>query len=58
MEKIGQNRQKRFILAVFLEERIIKKGWKENGWPNPELKEIFGAQTESVNLTLRLEIAA
>jgi ATP-dependent DNA helicase RecG len=33
---------------------IIEKGWKENGWPNPELKEIFGAQTESVELTLRL----
>lgn len=33
---------------------IIEKGWKENGWPKPELKEIFGAQTESVELTLRL----
>lgn len=33
---------------------IIEKGWKENGWPNPELKEIFGAHTESVELTLRL----
>ena len=33
---------------------IIGKGWKENGWPKPELKETFGAQTDGVELTLRL----
>lgn len=33
---------------------IIEKGWKENGWPEPELKETFGAQTDGVELTLRL----
>ncbi len=33
---------------------IIEKGWKENGWPNPELKETFGSHTDSVELTLRL----
>ena len=33
---------------------IIEKGWKENGWPEPELKETVGAQTDSVVLTLRL----
>ena len=33
---------------------IIEKGWKENGWPEPELKETFGAHTDGVELTLRL----
>lgn len=33
---------------------IIAKGWKENGWPDPELKETSGAQTDGVELTLRL----
>ena len=24
---------------------VIKKDWKENGWPEPEIKENVGAQT-------------
>lgn len=33
---------------------VIKKGWNENGWPDPELKEHFGAHSDRVELTLRL----
>ena len=33
---------------------IIRQGWKENNWPEPELKEHFGANTDRVELTLRL----
>ena len=33
---------------------IIKNGWKENGWPEPELKEHFGANDDRVELTLRI----
>ena len=33
---------------------VIGKGWKENGWPEPEIKEHFGAHTDRVELTLRL----
>lgn len=34
---------------------IIEKGWKENKWPDPELEEYFGAQTDRVELTLRIK---
>ena len=33
---------------------VIKKGWNENGWPNPEISEHFGAYSDRVELTLRL----
>ena len=33
---------------------VIEKGWKENGWPEPEIQEHFGANTDRVELTLRL----
>lgn len=33
---------------------IIGKGWKDNGWPKPEIKETFGANTDHVELTLRI----
>ena len=33
---------------------IISQGWKENNWPEPELKEHFGPNTDRVELTLRL----
>ena len=33
---------------------IIRQGWKENKWPEPELKEHFGPNTDRVELTLRL----
>lgn len=33
---------------------IIRQGWKENGWPDPELHEHYGANTDRVELTLRL----
>lgn len=33
---------------------VIKTGWNENGWPDPELKEHFGAYSDRVELTLRL----
>lgn len=33
---------------------VIKTGWNENGWPDPELKEHFGPYTDRVELTLRL----
>ena len=33
---------------------VIKTGWNENGWPDPELKEHFGAYSNRVELTLRL----
>ena len=33
---------------------IIRRGWKENNWPEPELKEHFGPNTDRVELTLRL----
>ena len=33
---------------------IIRQGWRENGWPEPEIKEHFGANTDRVELTLRL----
>lgn len=33
---------------------VIEKGWKENGWPEPEIKEHFGPNTDRVELTLRL----
>lgn len=33
---------------------VIGKGWKENGWPEPEIEEHFGAHTDRVELTLRL----
>ena len=32
---------------------IIRQGWKENNWPEPELKEHFGPNTDRVELTLR-----
>ena len=34
---------------------VIKKGWKDNGWPEPELKEYFGTNTDRVELTLHLK---
>ena len=33
---------------------IIRQGWKENNWPEPELKEHFGPNTDRVELTLQL----
>lgn len=33
---------------------IISQGWKENNWPDPEIHEHFGANTDRVELTLRL----
>ena len=33
---------------------VIKTGWNENGWPDPELKEHFGAYSDRVELTLHL----
>lgn len=33
---------------------IISQGWKENNWPEPEIKEHFGPSTDRVELTLRL----
>lgn len=33
---------------------IIRQGWRENGWPEPEIHEQFGANTDRVELTLRL----
>lgn len=33
---------------------IISQGWKENNWPEPEIKEHFGPNTDRVELTLRL----
>lgn len=33
---------------------VIKKGWNENGWPDPVLEEHFGAYSDRVELTLRL----
>ena len=33
---------------------IIRQGWKENKWPEPEIKEHFGPNTDRVELTLRL----
>ena len=32
----------------------IKKGWKTNGWPEPELKEHFGQYSDRIELTLFL----
>lgn len=32
---------------------IIRQGWLENGWPEPEIHEHFGANTDRVELTLR-----
>ncbi len=32
---------------------IISQGWRENGWPEPELREHFGANTDRVELTLK-----
>ena len=32
----------------------IKKGWADNKWPAPEIKEHFGQNDERVELTLRL----
>ena len=34
---------------------IIRQGWKENGWPEPELHEHYGSNTDRVELTLRLK---
>ena len=34
---------------------VIKKGWKDNGWPEPELNEYFGTNTDRVELTLHLK---
>lgn len=34
---------------------IIRQGWKENGWPDPELHEHYGSNTDRVELTLRLK---
>ncbi len=33
---------------------VIRQGWLENGWPEPEIHEHFGANTDRVELTLRL----
>lgn len=33
---------------------IIRQGWLENGWPEPEICEHFGANTDRVELSLRL----
>lgn len=33
---------------------IIRQGWNENNWPDPEVKEHFGPNTDRVELTLRL----
>ena len=33
---------------------VIKKGWNENGWPDPELSEHFGAYSDRVELTLHI----
>lgn len=33
---------------------IIRQGWKDNGWPEPEIKEHLGANTDRVELTLKL----
>ncbi len=33
---------------------VIKTGWNENGWPDPELKELFGAYSDRVELTLHI----
>lgn len=32
---------------------IIRQGWRENGWPEPEIHEHFGANADMVELTLR-----
>jgi len=32
----------------------IKKGWADNKWPVPEIKEHFGQNDDRVELTLRL----
>jgi ATP-dependent DNA helicase RecG len=32
----------------------IKKGWADNKWPAPEIKEHFGQNDDRVELTLRL----
>ena len=32
---------------------IIRQGLLENGWPEPEIHEHFGANTDRVELTLR-----
>ena len=32
---------------------IIRQGWRENGWPEPEIHEHFGTNTDRVELTLR-----
>lgn len=37
---------------------IIRQGWKENGWPDPELHEHYGANTDRVELTLRLGVVS
>ena len=31
---------------------IIRQGWLENGWPEPEIHEHFGTNTDRVELTL------
>ena len=33
---------------------IIRQGWRENGWPEPEIREHVGANTDRVELSLRL----
>ena len=33
---------------------VIRQGWRENGWPDPEIKEHFGPNTDRVELTLKL----
>lgn len=37
---------------------VIKTGWNDNGWPDPEIKEHFGAYDDRVELTLRLVAAS
>ena len=33
---------------------IIRQGWRENGWPEPEIHEHFGTNTDRVELTFCL----
>ena len=33
---------------------IIRQGWREKGWPEPEIREHVGANTDRVELSLRL----
>jgi predicted HTH transcriptional regulator len=33
----------------------IKKGWADNKWPAPEIKEHFGQNDDRVELTLRID---